>query len=170
MNKRQLLLQGVNLGMIITSALMIWKSMVLATGSESPVVVVLSGSMEPGFYRGDILFLYQPKTPAQTGDIIVFNTDGREIPIVHRIIKVHERAEGSPPRLDILTKGDNNWGDDRSLYPRGQLWLNTGHIMGKVVGFLPHIGRVTIIMNDYPWFKYALIAALGVVVVTSKEG
>ena len=36
--------------------------------------------------------------------------------------------------------------------------------------FLPHIGRVTNIMNDYPWFKYALIAALGVVVVTSKEG
>lgn len=36
--------------------------------------------------------------------------------------------------------------------------------------FLPHIGRVTIIMNDYPWFKYALIAALGVVVLTSKEG
>ena len=31
--------------------------------------MVLSGSMEPGFYRGDILFLYQPKTPAQTGDI-----------------------------------------------------------------------------------------------------
>lgn len=118
--------------MIITSALMIWKSLVLGTGSESPVrpslaagasmlwlaaaaskfsalrdgwagvrlpllllrltlvtefaergrqhaatrlaprvqvVVVLSGSMEPGFYRGDILFLYQPKQPVDTGDI-----------------------------------------------------------------------------------------------------
>ena len=33
------------------------------------VVVVLSGSMEPGFYRGDILFLYQPREPPQTGDI-----------------------------------------------------------------------------------------------------
>lgn len=31
--------------------------------------MVLSGSMEPGFYRGDILFLYQPKQPPQTGDI-----------------------------------------------------------------------------------------------------
>ncbi|EFN50822.1 hypothetical protein CHLNCDRAFT_28677 [Chlorella variabilis] len=168
MNKRQLLLQGLNLGMIITSALMIWKSMILGTGSESPVVVVLSGSMEPGFYRGDILFLYQPKRPVQTGDIIVFNTDGREIPIVHRIIKVHQRAHNSSS-LDILTKGDNNWGDDRSLYPKGQLWLNPGHIMGVVVGYLPHIGRVTIIMNDYPMFKYALIAILGVFVLTSKE-
>lgn len=35
--------------------------------------------------------------------------------------------------------------------------------------FLPHIGRVTIIMNDYPMFKYALIAVLAVFVLTSKE-
>ena len=117
----------------MTSALMIWKSLILATGSESPVVVVLSGSMEPGFYRGDILFLYQPATPAQTGDVVVFNTDGREIPIVHRVIKVHERA-GNASDVNILTKGDNNWGDDRSLYPRGQLWLTREHLMGTVVG------------------------------------
>eukprot|EP00887_Chlorella_sp_A99_P007335 scaffold2.g7335.t1 len=178
MHKRQLVMQGINLGLIITSALMIWKTLILGTGSESPVVVVLSGSMEPGFYRGDILFLYQPRREAvpgaltraplaarahaprvQAGDIVVFNTDKREIPIVHRIIKVHERA-GNASRVDILTKGDNNWGDDRSLYPKGQLWLNRGHIMGKVVGFLPYVGRVTIIMNDFPMVKYALIANL----------
>ena len=35
--------------------------------------------------------------------------------------------------------------------------------------YLPHIGRVTIIMNDYPMFKYALIAVLGIFVLTSKE-
>ena len=29
----------------------------VVTGSESPVVVVLSGSMEPAFQRGDLLFL-----------------------------------------------------------------------------------------------------------------
>ena len=56
--------------------------------THTQVVVVLSGSMEPGFYRGDILFLYQPHAPLQAGDIVVFNTDGREIPIVHRVIKV----------------------------------------------------------------------------------
>lgn len=168
MNKRQMLMQGINLGLIITSALMIWKTLILTTGSESPVVVVLSGSMEPGFYRGDILFLYQPTAGPQAGDIVVFNTDGREIPIVHRVIKVHERSAGNN-KVDVLTKGDNNWGDDRSLYPKGQLWLSRSHIMGKVVGFLPHVGRVTIIMNDYPMVKYALIALLGLFVVTSKE-
>ena len=37
--------------MIVTSALIIWKGLMCITGSESPVVVVLSGSMEPGFKR-----------------------------------------------------------------------------------------------------------------------
>lgn len=35
----------------MTSALIIWKAMMCVTGTESPVVVVLSGSMEPGFQR-----------------------------------------------------------------------------------------------------------------------
>ena len=52
------------------------------------VVVVLSGSMEPGFYRGDILFLNMGYKPIRTGEIVVFNIDGRDIPIVHRVIKV----------------------------------------------------------------------------------
>lgn len=66
------------------------------------VVVVLSGSMEPGFQRGDILFLNMGSKPARTGEIVVFNIDGRDIPIVHRVIKVHERAAEN--HLDILTK------------------------------------------------------------------
>ena len=39
------------LGMIVSSALIMWKGLIYYTGSESPVVVVLSGSMEPGFQR-----------------------------------------------------------------------------------------------------------------------
>lgn len=148
---------------------MIWKTLILVTGSESPVVVVLSGSMEPGFYRGDILFLHQPKGPIETGDIIVFNTDGREIPIVHRVIKVHQHSFTNISDVQMLTKGDNNWGDDRGLYPPGMEWLNRSHVLGKVVGYLSHVGRVTILLNDYPYLKYALISVLGLFVLTSKE-
>ncbi|KAF8753596.1 hypothetical protein HU200_011609 [Digitaria exilis] len=108
-------------GMIVTSALIIWKGLIVVTGSESPVVVVLSGSMEPGFKRVSYLlarignelicfcyglmnylticftgrypFLHMSKDPIRTGEIVVFNIDGREIPIVHRVIKVHERQD-----------------------------------------------------------------------------
>ncbi|CAN6816860.1 unnamed protein product [Brassica oleracea var. botrytis] len=37
--------------MIVTSALIIWKALMCVTGTESPVVVVLSRSMEPAFKR-----------------------------------------------------------------------------------------------------------------------
>ncbi len=35
--------------------------------------------------------------------------------------------------------------------------------------FLPYVGMVTIVMNDYPTLKYALIGVLGLLVLTSKE-
>jgi len=58
--------------MIVGSALSIWKTLMLVTLSESPVVVVLSGSMEPAYYRGDILFLNFWNTPIEVGDVIVY--------------------------------------------------------------------------------------------------
>lgn len=36
--------------------------------------------------------------------------------------------------------------------------------------YLPQVGMVTIVMNDYPYLKYALIGILGLLVVTNKEG
>ncbi|KAK4747214.1 hypothetical protein SAY87_026251 [Trapa incisa] len=115
---RQFLSQVVSFGMIVTSALIIWKALMCVTGSESPVVVVLSESMEPGFKRGDILFLHISEDPIRAGEIVVFNVDGRDIPIVHRVIKVHERLDTA--EVDLLTKGDNNDEDDRLLYAQGQ--------------------------------------------------
>lgn len=78
--------------MIVSSALMIWKGLMVVTGSESPIVVVLSGSMEPAFHRGDLLFLTNfHEEPVRVGDIVVFKVEGRDIPIVHRVIKLHEK-------------------------------------------------------------------------------
>lgn len=81
--------------MIVSSALMIWKGLMVVTGSESPIVVVLSGSMEPAFHRGDLLFLTNYREePVRVGEIVVFKVDGRDIPIVHRVIKLHEKYVG----------------------------------------------------------------------------
>ena len=87
-NKRTLAYQVLNLAMIVLSALMIWKTLMVITLSESPVVVVLSGSMEPAFRRGDILFLTNGPEPIRVGEIVVFKIEHRDIPIVHRVLKV----------------------------------------------------------------------------------
>lgn len=166
-NKRQLLFQVLNLAMIVFSALMIWKGLMFMTKSESPVVVVLSGSMEPAFQRGDILFLDNSKHQVGVGDVVVFKIKDRDIPIVHRILKVHENEAGE---VELLTKGDNNRVDDRGLYAPGQLWLKREDILGKAVGTLRYVGMVTIALNDYPLLKYLLVGMMGLFVLTSKEG
>jgi signal peptidase I len=167
-NKRQLTFQVLNLAMIVFSALMIWKGLMFITGSESPVVVVLSGSMEPAFQRGDILFLYNAATDVHVGDVVVFKIKDRDIPIVHRILKVHRDLETN--HVELLTKGDNNRVDDRGLYAPGQLWLERSDILGQVVGTLRYVGMVTIALNDYPALKYVLVGMMGLFVLTTKEG
>ena len=57
MNFRQLITQLIVLGSVVSSALMLWKGLMVVTNSESPIVVVLTGSMEPSFFRGDLLFI-----------------------------------------------------------------------------------------------------------------
>uniref|UniRef100_A0A183SSG3 Signal peptidase complex catalytic subunit SEC11 n=1 Tax=Schistocephalus solidus TaxID=70667 RepID=A0A183SSG3_SCHSO len=150
-------------GMVLTSALMIWKSLIVITNSVSPIVVVLSGSMEPAFYRGDLLFLTNYESePINVGDITVFKIEDREIPIVHRVLRVHESKNGT---VKFLTKGDNNAVDDRGLYAPGQDWLEKKHVMGRAKGFLPYIGMVTIVMNDYPKFKVCCLFSLFVYII-----
>jgi len=136
------------------------------TKSESPVVVVLSGSMEPAFQRGDILFLNNQNDPIRVGEVVVFKIKDRDIPIVHRVLKVHEKPDG---RVELLTKGDNNRVDDRGLYAPGQHFIGREDILGRAVGTLRYVGMVTIILNDYPALKYVLVAIMGLFALTTKE-
>ncbi|CAO3636839.1 unnamed protein product [Cunninghamella echinulata] len=140
----------------------------LALNNESPIVVVLSGSMEPAFHCGDLLVLSLPQNePIQINDICVFKLPGREVPIVHRVIKLHDNAKTG--KQYILTKGDNNLGDDRLLYDYRQMWIHEDHIVGKVKGFVPYVGMVTIIMNDYPSVKYVVLGVLGLFALIQRE-
>eukprot|EP00933_Yihiella_yeosuensis_P063073 TRINITY_DN66140_c0_g1_i1.p1 TRINITY_DN66140_c0_g1~~TRINITY_DN66140_c0_g1_i1.p1 ORF type:complete len:204 (+),score=34.30 TRINITY_DN66140_c0_g1_i1:68-613(+) len=163
---RNFITQVLNLATIVFSALMLWKGLMVTTGSESPVVVVLSGSMEPGMQRGDILFLTMHEDPFRVGDVCVFQIEGRDIPIVHRLLNIHEKPDG---KLALLTKGDANQVDDRGLYANRQLFISRKEIMGRAQGFLPYVGMVTIWLNDYPWLKYVLIGSMGFFVILGRE-
>lgn len=111
----QVLLQVLNFVQVLASGFMMWKGLGLITNAESPIVVVLrcvdsidvawlvlnvlrcSGSMEPAFYRGDLLFLTNPADQRYaTGDITVYKIPGADIPIVHRVLETH----------DVVTKAD----------------------------------------------------------------
>ncbi|KAM9083649.1 signal peptidase complex catalytic subunit SEC11A-like [Megaptera novaeangliae] len=159
MNKRQLYYQVLNFGKIVSSALMLRKGLTVRTGSESPAVAVLSGSMERAFHRGDFLFLANrvEDHPVGVEEIVVFRIEGREVPIVHRVLKIHEKQNG---RMKFLTKGGNSVVDDRGLYKQGQHWLEKNHAVRGARGFVPYVGIVAILMNDEPKFKCAVLFLL----------
>jgi signal peptidase len=46
--------------------------------------------MEPAMYRGDLLLLSNRKPVLAPGEIVVFKIDGREIPVVHRILEARQ--------------------------------------------------------------------------------
>ncbi|KAI8060229.1 hypothetical protein BC940DRAFT_312538 [Gongronella butleri] len=168
MNAKQVALQVLNIMTVLASALMIWKTLGLALNNESPIVVVLSGSMEPGFHRGDLLVLSMPRNePIQINDICVFKLPKRDVPIVHRVIKIHNETKTG--KQFLLTKGDNNPTDDRGLYDYRQMWIHQEHVVGKVKAFVPYVGMVTIVMSDYPWLKYALLGVLGLFALVQRE-
>ncbi|CAK83773.1 unnamed protein product (macronuclear) [Paramecium tetraurelia] len=162
----QKILQLVSLAIVIGSALSIWKSLQVVSLSECPVVVVLSDSMVPAYGRGDILFLTYFNKPFEVGDVIVYKLKDQEIPIVHRVLQIHKQQE---IQILILTKGDNNQVDDRALYPKNQMWLKRSDIMGKIQGFLPYVGHITIYLNDYPYFKFVMIGLMSLFVLTAKD-
>jgi signal peptidase I len=124
--------------MIICTAFSLWKGLGVFMDTPSPIVVVLSGSMEPVFHRGDILLLNNRKKAIEIGDVVVYNVNGRDIPIVHRVIKQHwtDKHSKGVEKQYLLTKGDNNPYDDVPLYSRGKNYLDRQEeIMGTIQAY-----------------------------------
>ena len=137
--------------------------------------------------------------------------EGREIPIVHRVLSLHTNHQGDSM---LLTKGDNNSVDDRGLYAskpstvltctrlfplqnsrcqligKGsakkqgpgpdrfvlcfacsdkELWLKDTSVMGTTVVYLPYVGQVTIILNDYPIVKWSVISGMVILALLGYE-
>lgn len=75
--------------------------------------VVVSGSMEPTFYRGDIVILekadffgikeFDPEE-LQVGDVVVYNAAWYDQPVIHRVINITD-INGTTM---YVIKGDNN--------------------------------------------------------------
>jgi signal peptidase I len=127
----------------VIGSYMIWKLIGVFLNNDFPIVCVLSESMEPGFKRGDILFI-KPQD-YKVGDVSVFQIYEGSIPIVHRVIKkIGDR---------LLTKGDNNHLDDVGLYKPGKRMLEVHEMRAGVFGYIPFFGMITIWISQIPGLK-----------------
>lgn len=88
---------------------------------------VLSGSMEPKFYPGDMVITqHKDKADIKVNDIVTYR-DNEGVIITHRIIE--ETDEG------YITKGDNNNVNDTEI-------LKEENIIGEVKFSIPKVGYI----------------------------
>ncbi len=134
------ILEGIVIAIVLYLVISLTLSYALKV--DNPVAVVISGSMEPVYYRGDIIVI-KGTDPAsiQVGDIVVYKRPYQDIPIVHRAINIIEE-DGA---LYFVTKGDNNPFED-SYFENGKKFPGVPDyaIMGKSVMKIPKLGYVTI--------------------------
>ncbi|MGA2790070.1 MAG: signal peptidase I [Candidatus Bathyarchaeia archaeon] len=107
----------------------------LALHTDSPLMVVSSGSMVPVLNVGDIIIVrgVDPQT-VTVGTIIIFHSPYEyDMPIVHRVIAVVNNGSS----LFFETKGDHNSVQDGWRVPAENL-------MGVYVMKVPYIGLISL--------------------------
>ena len=115
------------------------------------VYTVLSGSMEPNYHVGSIIYVKEvdPAT-LQVGDAISFMISDNTV-ATHRIVEVLP-DENNPSVIRFRTKGDNN--DIEDTNP-----VHCNNVLGKVVGTIPLLGNVSDFVQNPPGTYITLGAA-----------
>ena len=150
-SKKKILIAVILVIFAFSGSFLIYFILQITLNTNTPMVVVISGSMEPTILKGDLLFV-EGKDPAQIkngtiegkeGDVIVFNAwnlpgwiHPPRDPVVHRV--VDKWYDGG---WYFLTKGDANPIVDDGPVPENR-------VIGVVVGRIPYIGWVKIILTD----------------------
>ena len=120
------------------------------------VYTVLSGSMEPNYHVGSIIYVKEvdPAT-LKVGDAISFLISEKTV-ATHRIIEVLP-DESDPNVIRFRTKGDNN--DIEDTNP-----VHCNNVLGKVVGTIPLLGYVSNFVQNPPG-TYIAIAAMAILIL-----
>lgn len=109
--------------------------------------VVLSGSMEPAYQTGSIIYVKDTDTAhIEVGDVITFRIDGDTI-ATHRVVEITE-ADGETA---FRTKGDANELEDASAVPASQ-------VVGTPVFTIRYLGYLVTYIHSTSG-RYAAIAA-----------
>ena len=123
--------------------------------------VVVSGSMEPVLYRGDIVIIEKTNflgtnefnpNDAKVGDIVVYDAKWYPNPVIHRIIN-ETYINGTKY---FIIKGDNNDAQDPYPVSPSQIRERVSTI-GDQPLIIPKIGYITLWLRGL-WFSLKLIS------------
>lgn len=112
------------------------------------VFAVLSGSMEPTYHTGSLIYV-KKVDPAQleAGDVITFMVDEETI-ATHRVVEVVPDEKDSSV-LRFKTKGDANEVEDGSL-------VHYKNVLGTPVFTIPYLGYVADFIQHPPGMYLAI--------------
>lgn len=118
----------------------------IALHTDAPLVIVVSGSMEPVFYRGDVVLLkgVNPEE-IRIGDVVVYERPYTKYPIIHRVRKIKEYNG----ELCFVTWGDNNPFPD--FYPTKNGMIDCvpqDVVKAKAIVVFPKIGYIPMIIKE----------------------
>src|SRR5579885_3162401 len=122
----------------------------LILGTDTPLAVVESGSMEPTLNIGDILISKGVNVAnLKVGDIIIYQMPNSNTLIVHRIVEIIKSGN----QTLIRTKGENNPVEDPwVVYP--------SQVKGLVIFKIPYLGYVSLVFEKTPQLYFALVLLL----------
>ena len=120
------------------------------------VYTVLSGSMEPNYHVGSIIYVKEvdPFT-LEEGDAISFVISENTV-ATHRIVGLVPDEE-DPTVIRFRTKGDANETEDNNL-------VHYRNVLGKVVWTIPYLGYVSDFVQNPPG-TYITIGAAAILVI-----
>ncbi len=115
--------------------------------------VVVSGSMEPVFFRGDVVVIQKANflglhefntSDLNVGDIVIYDATWFPEPVIHRVIFKGTNPDG---KLYYKTKGDNNPSPDPVVVYPQQIQakvISFGKNPGEMPFVIPKIGYITL--------------------------
>ena len=129
-------------GLTVTLALLLAAALVGVRLVGLKVFSVLSGSMEPTYHTGSLIYV-KPTDPAllKTGDVITFMLDESSV-ATHRIVEVIPDAADTSV-LRFRTKGDANSAQDGSL-------VHSKNVLGRPVFSIPWLGYFSSYIQSPP--------------------
>ena len=122
------------------------------------VFTVLSGSMEPTYHTGSVIYVKNVDyRDLKSGDVITFMLDEDTV-ATHRIVEVVPDAE-DPTVLRYRTKGDANDSEDGSL-------VHYKNVIGSPVFTIPYLGYVASYIQNPPGTYIAISAGAILIMLT----
>jgi len=153
---KKLLMNILVVAIVIFTFVLSYIGMRIYLATDSPLIVIASGSMSPALEVGDMVIVQGvPPSSIKVGDIIVFDSP-ENVRTIHRVIEIQALPNGT---LQFKTKGDANKIEDPYMTPEQ-------NVHGRVLFKIPWLGWFVLI----PMIPFTIAIILIIIILMWPEG